>query len=78
MSKNVLDYCEEISKIDTEHIEQARENLRFLREGRFNELNGCPENFGAKEFTGFCEIKEVPQNEQGQQCIDCWKAAMQA
>lgn len=77
MENKILDYCTRLSKNDTEHIEQAKENKWLIEQGRYRELNGCPSAFGLDDYIGLCEVEEVEQSEQFNQCEQCWKKALE-
>lgn len=79
LSKNkIIEYCKELGKIDTKHIEEAVENKRLIEAGKYRELNGCPQNFGLDDYVGLCEIEKEPKSYQDElnQCERCWKKAL--
>lgn len=78
MSKEIINsYCEKLKKIDIKHIEEAVENKRLIEEGKYRELNGCPQNFGLENYIGLCEIEKVEETlQQINQCERCWKKAL--
>jgi hypothetical protein len=75
--EKILEYCNQFTMPDLEHIEHAIENKRMIENGEYRYLNGCPSNYGLEEYKGQCYIEEVEQDEQDNQCELCWKKALQ-
>lgn len=74
----VLSYCQNIQTHDIDHLQNCLDNERLIKEGNYEQLSGCPSNYGLDDHVGLCEIEDVGQDykKQSEQCLKCWKQAL--
>lgn len=74
----ILKYCKTVKTHDIEHLEKSIENARYIENGQYEMLNGCPSAYGLDDHVGLCEIENVGQDYklQSEQCLKCWKQVL--
>lgn len=74
----VLQYCDTLKTNDVDHLMNAIENSRLVKDDHYDMLNGCPQNYGLDDVTGLCEETDVGQvwEDQKKQCLNCWTMAL--
>lgn len=75
----ILNYCSTVKTHDIEHLQKAIENEKYIKAEKYEMLNGCPSTYGLDNHIGLCE-KENIENDfvlQDEQCLKCWKEALE-
>lgn len=74
----VLNYCKNIKIHDIEHLKNCLDNEYLIEQGKYDELAGCPSNYGLDDYVGLCEREDVGKDyhKQEEQCERCWKLAL--
>jgi hypothetical protein len=75
----ILNYCKTIETHDVDHLQDAIENARYIKNGEYKMMNGCPCNYGLDDHIGLCEIEETDDYTEQQKtdmCDRCWKQVL--
>ena len=75
----ILNYCKTVETNDIEHLQNAIENARYIKDSDYKMMNGCPSTYGLDEHVGLCEIEETDDYKEPQKtdmCNRCWKQVL--
>lgn len=61
-------------------MQNALENMVYIKEEKYENLNGCPSSYGLDDYLGLCYEEGAEGYEaydaQLEQCKRCWKRAL--
>lgn len=75
----ILEYCKTVMTHDIDHLQNAIENARYIENGEYEMMNGCPSAYGLDYHVGICEIEEIDDYTEPQKidmCNRCWLAVL--
>lgn len=78
----ILEYCSTVQTHDIDHLQNAIDNERTIKNDEYEDLSGCPMNYGLDNYEGLCETRDdyekLSYKEQCEMCNKCWKQALES
>jgi hypothetical protein len=75
----ILNYCKTLKTHDIDHLQSAIENERYIENGEYEMMNGCPRTYGLNDHIGLCEIEDTDHYTEQQKtdmCNRCWNQVL--